>query len=412
MGVRRNPLFILGWVFLTGRFCFAQNLTLPLHGYFHAGRGMPVGADFSGGGVVEISGEGAITSRAVGEAGGHVVFPFLAIDARVRATGLELHGLEDSDCLVGDGGDDPAAAGEIFSSARVIVVRLDPVHPILGPAMAWESLDGLVVTPIGLANISEETLEELNAGGVTIAVEGGSEPGAGLAWGREGGFWVARGVRGISAGVNPDAFAPTMQWMGGKSWDFRREIVLLGMLFGILAGGICLSRSRWAVGAVVGLAAVFCWGADWNNRGVSPVESAAGIVEFDVDRELAVADVWAYVRSHRDADFDLDVSGLVHPMAMEDEQWKNWNLVLWCGSDGRPISLRGRLAADEALAVMMRRVTGAGISFAGEVDSPMRFLAGGELYGAYEIAGQNGAGVRDAETEQTRWGTIVLRAIN
>lgn len=410
---RRIFLGIFISLFLTARFCFGQTLTLPLHGYFHPGRAMPAAADFSeSGGGVELTGEEAITTRFAGQPGAHVVVPFLALDATVRDSQLELHALDDSDCLVGDGGDDPAAAGKLFPAKRLITVRLDPVHPIQGPAMAWETLDGLLVTPIGLANISDEMLRELNVAGVTIAVSGESEPRSVLAWRREGGLWIARGVPSITASATPDAYAPTLQWLGGKSLDFRRQIVLLGTLFGILAGGVCLTRSRWSAIAAAGLVTTFGLAADWNNRGFSPVASAMGIVQFDVDRKLAVADVWVFEQSHRDADFDLAVSGSVHPIAMENSQWRNWNLVLTCGSDGTPVSLSGRLKANEPLAVVMRRVAAAGILSGGPVDSPMRLLAAPSLYGEYEIAGQNGPRQSDAETQHTRWGMIVLKPIN
>ena len=107
-----------------------------------------------------------------------------------------------------------------------------------------------------------------------------------------------------------------------------------------------------------------------------------------------------------------DGTGAMREWRMENGEWKNWNLVLSCDSDGTPISLGGRLKADEPLAVVMRRVTGADLLAGGPVDSPMRLLAAPALYGEFLIAGQNGPRESDADTLWTRWGTVVLKPIN
>ena len=135
-------------------------------------------------------------------------------------------------------------------------------------------------------------------------------------------------------------------------------------------------------------------------------------MHLEIGRSWAVADAWVYEQAHRDADFDLEVSGLVHPIALENSQWKDWNLVLTCGADGVPISLSGRLKADEPVAVVMRRIAGAGMLAGGPVDSPVRLLVVPSLYGEYEIAGQNGPPQSDTDTRWTRWGTVVLNPLN
>ena len=278
--------------------------------------------------------------------------------------------------------------------------------------MAWETLDALLVTPIGLANIPEPTIRELWATGVTLVVIGGREPSVELRWKNETGFWIAPGMKPLPAQVNTDAYGPTLQWIGGKSFANRWDTVLLGAIFGILMGGICLLNSRAGMISAVLLSCVFWYVADSNNQRYSPTASAEGIVRLDVGRNWCVDDVWMFAKAHRDTEFDLAVSGSAHPMMMDEDQWSAANLVLTCGSDGIPVAIHGSVKADEPIAMVMRRIGRADSLAGGPVDSPMRMLVTPGLYADYFVAGQRGPDEWNAGTSRTHFGTIVLRPVS
>jgi hypothetical protein len=408
--VRSLPVIIAA-IFLTAAVSRAQTLSLPLHGYFHPGRAMPVACDFSGSpGSANISGQGAITTRIFSVTGTRAIVPFLAFDPEAHSATFDLHALDDSDLLIAAAQDDLSAAPRLFPGKIIVSLKLDPIHPIEGPAMAWESLDALLLTPVGLANIPEPKLRELWSSGITIVVIAPNSPPTDLPWTKESGCWIARGFKSLPAQVNPDAYAPTLQWTGGKSLATRREIVLLGALFGILLGAIALWPSRTAPTAAICLAVTLCFAADWNSHRHFPVTSAEGIMQIDVGRRWGVDDVWTFQRSHRDTEFDLPLSGSVHPIMMETDQWSQANLILTCGSNGDPVALQGQLKADVPIALVMRKIARADFLAGGPVASPMRLLT--DLYPSFSVQGQRGPDQWATQTPRTHFGAIVLRPIS
>jgi hypothetical protein len=400
-------------IFFSAGVGFAQTISAPLHGYFHPGRAMPVMCNFGAGGEpVVIAQDGAITTQVFGAPNSSAVAPWLVFDSEARGGNLDLRALDDSDVLVADATDDPLLAGSLFPGRRVVTAPLDPVNPIIGPAMAWETLDALLVTPIGLANIPEPKLRELWALGVTIAVSGGAKPAADLPWQNQSGCWIAPAKSPLPAQVNPDVYAPTLQWVGGKSFANRINSVLLAAIFAILLCGICLSYSRAVPLFAAGLTVVFMTFAYWNNQRFSSVSSAQGIVQIDLGRSWNIDDVWTYLRSHRDAQFDLPLSGSVHPIMMETAQWDQANLVLTCASDGSPVALHGRLNADEPIALLTRRLARENSLAGGPVDSPLHLLIAPTLYDNYLIEGQRGPPQWDTQRVRTHFGAVVLQPLN
>jgi hypothetical protein len=406
----RTLALIPAFLFLIAQAAAAQNFSLPLNGYFHPGRAMPIACDFFGSaGSAKLSGDGAITTQIFSVTGAKAIVPYLTFDPEAHSGNLQLRALEDSQLLIADAAEDPAAAARLFAGKPTVTIRLDPVHPIEGPPMAWETLDGLILTPIGLANIPQPALRQLWSAGTTIAVIGGKAPSADLPWKNQDGYWIANGMKSLPAEVNPDVYAPTLQWVGGKSLANRRETVLLATLFAILLAGVDLWPGRAAPLAAVGLAAAFWLAAGWNSQRHSLVSSAEGIVQMDLREPWCVDDLWAYQRSHCDTDFDCSVSGSLHPVMMDQTQWSQADLVLTCGSDGSPVAIHGKLKADQPIAMVMRRETRGDFLAGGPVDSPLRLLAGLSLYADFPVAGQRGPTQWGAETARTHFGSIVLR---
>src|SRR5687768_9382641 len=152
--------------------------TLPLGGYYRPGMCMPVrveGTTTPETGSVELTADGALASRLrVSEGEINAVLPFLAareieemrvngvkVDAKLRAlpSGVRLIGTTI-----------PATRPSTASTAESIVVPLDPLDPVPGPAMAWEAMDELIVDAAGAARLGEQKLLGLLTFGIAIVV--------------------------------------------------------------------------------------------------------------------------------------------------------------------------------------------------------------------------------------------------
>jgi hypothetical protein len=403
--------------------CAADELTLPLQGYFHPGRAMPVRWDFSqpppSGSQIILTGDGAITSRVSGISLSQGIFPWLAIRPninQIRAQtpgGAEslaqpLHPLADAQRLVGVAGDvagdDLSAAAALFSGESVVSIRLDSLHPIAGPASAWESLDGLLLTPAQWGDLSRETRRGLFAAGVTIAVSGNVRPGNSFAWQQSERWWIARPIS-LPRAVNPDAFAPTEGWDFAAPAELRRKTVLLGILFGIFAGAVGLWRNRWTPAALAVIAAMFCMaaGAKYSAPRIGLVRGTVRIAGTP-----PLADLWSYLQSRRDADFNIAADGIVLPIFLDESQPDRCELLLNCDGAGEPISLSGRLRAEEPIALFCRIVSEQLDPATAAVTSPLRALATPAIYPGLSIAGQNSSGT-SASDDPARWPTIQLK---
>jgi hypothetical protein len=416
---RRSHRFAFLIAGLFANICAADALTLPLQGYFHPGRAMPVRWEFSqsppGGSEIILSGDGAVTSRVSQIALPEGIFPWMVLQAdvnHIRAqtpAGVEtisqpLHPLTDAQKLVGVAGNDVAAASQLFPGEEIVPIRLDSLHPISGPAMAWESLDGLILTPGQWQDIPQNTRRDLFAAGVKIAVSGDNPPQESFHWQQTSRWWIARSVS-LPLAVNPDALTPTEGWIAGTPADLGREIVLLGVLFGIFATGIGLWRSRWMPPALAVFSAGFC-SIIASEYSAPRIAEAGGIVQIAQPAELA--DSWTYLESHRDADFNVAAPGIAIPILSDPSQSATCNLVLNCDSAGQPISLSGRLKADEPIALLSRAIAGQIDPVLAPVTSPLRALATPAIYPGLSVAGQL-SNEQPATGAETRWPTILLK---
>ncbi|MGD0460951.1 MAG: hypothetical protein ABSB74_00540 [Tepidisphaeraceae bacterium] len=394
-----------------------DTLSLPLNGYFHPGRAMPVRWDISSAntssGIIQLSASGAIASRVQWSGNPRGIFPWLVFDRNAgdvrwqlpAASGVDfpaLHPLEDSDCLVVSTLDDDSPAAALFPGRRLIL--LHPPINVDGPAMAWETLDAVLLTPDALAKISPSAGADLFAAGVELAVIGEARPDAMLPWRHNGRWWIACSNLRFPATVDSDAYAPAYGWIAGRSGDFRLHIFLLGAIYCLIVCGIALWRSPWMPAAIV--AASICAGFVYasENRKYSPVFRRSGVVRL-ID-EAAFNDHWVYQVSHRDAEISVPVEDSIHPIFYDSSQPKMMNLTIDFGDHGQPVAISGRLVADQPLALMSRRLQ-SGNEGAGLVNpptSPMRLLATEPIYRGFRLQGELGSPMPDDS-----WAGIVLR---
>src|SRR5208337_186605 len=142
-----------------------------LQGYFHPGRAMPV--RWEGLQAVQLSASGAITTRLETVDQSRGVFPWVVIGPNVAnvsdRTLPPLHPLEDSDCLVADVVSNDSDAGSLFPNRRMIAIHVD-ADELTGPAMAWQTLDAILLTPAGFDKIPQPMRHQFFAEGVKLVV--------------------------------------------------------------------------------------------------------------------------------------------------------------------------------------------------------------------------------------------------
>ncbi|MGD0767204.1 MAG: hypothetical protein ABSB42_03170 [Tepidisphaeraceae bacterium] len=383
----------------------ASALSLPLNGYFHPGRAMPVRWENSQ--TVQLSASGAITTHLETVDRPRGVFPWIVIGPNVAnvsdRTFPPLHPLEDSDCLVADAVANDSDAGSLFPNRRMIAVHVD-LDDLTGPAMAWQTLDAILLTPAGFEKIPEPMRRQFVAEGVELAVLSDRQPDARLPWKRSGQWWIASAGMGLPPMVCAEAYAPTYGWAAGRSQAFRRRILLFGAIYCLLVCGVGLWRSRWMPAGIVAASIVAAAVFAFDNQRQSPIFQRSGIVRLIGPATLE--DDWLYQVSHRPAQFTLPLENSVHPIFYDESQAVSLDLSLDCDGRGQPTAITGRLSADEPLALMRRRMPTEPADRRPPTQpatSPLRLLATESIYPGFSLGGQ-----LDAPTTDDSWPTAVL----
>ncbi len=290
--------------------------TLPLQGYHRPGMFMPVRVEGAApGDSIEITGAGVVTTR-VARNGVAAVLVTGAID-NLLVNGANVEGafraVPEGAQLMGQGiAKNPRAA-----EAPVITLALDPLDPVPGPAAAWEALDELIIDAIGAARIGDAKLVELLAAGVTIVVLDAARPPGALPWQREPEGWV---LRQPILGPRGSVFAPAMVPVAGTrpGWPdaFRRQVLLGGVLFAILATGVAMSRAKLMI-AAIGVLVVGAVAAAhaWKSR--QPAVSTVGGSIIVESAPLTQVDAWSYHVASDDTTITLPAGA--RPMAQSTE---------------------------------------------------------------------------------------------
>lgn len=402
----------------------ADSLRLPLEGFYHPGRAMPVMWDRAqnspGDGMIELAADGAISTRVNAAGSFHGVFPWLVAlgetrDVRWRFSaargndlGAALHPVESNERLVGMALDDDLLADDLFSSKRKIRVHLDAAGPIEGPGMAWESLDALVVSPAQLSKMSSSARRDLLAAGVMLAVTGDAPPDDQLPWKRSGRLWVMSCELPSLPMIEPQAYSPTLGWVGGKSWSMRRRTLLATAIFCIASWGVSLWRGRRMPLALAGLCAVTMICAAWADARQSRFSEGFGDVHL-VGIPMGVVDQWHFLRASSDADFLVAAHGLITPLFYDSHSMQEAELTLNCDADGQPTLITGHLKAGSEFAIATRQIDIEQLQKPQKpITSPLRALDVRSLYPGLIAIGQLEETGADASGDKTRWPAVVF----
>jgi hypothetical protein len=368
----------------------ADSLSLPLGGYFHPGRAMPVSWRDSQ--SIQLSAVGAITTRVSSIAQSRGIFPWIVSGSSVSdVSGRDLaplHALDESDALVASAGEDDLEIAALFPGRRVVRVHLEP-DEIRGPAMACETLDGLILSAEAWAKLSKSMRAGLFAEGIQVIVSADAAPDLDFDWKKAGKVRVLCANLNSPPIVNAHAYLPTEGWTAGRDDGFRRRILFLGMIFSLIVCGIGLWRSRWMPAGVIAICAAAGVVFAVANEGQSPISVMQGTVRLIVG-ENQFEDRWVYQISHRDVDFRLPGDGSIQPVFFEPSQADRSKLTLECDGNGNPVAISGHLTADEPLAIMSRTRAPIEYSALATATDPLRLLANSSIYPGFSVAGQSG----------------------
>jgi hypothetical protein len=303
-----------------------------------------------------------------------------------------------------------ASALEIFPGKTIVPIPLDPVRPLPGDPMAWETLDAVVFDEWS----ADAPQEQLISAGVTLIVRNPERPADGWPWQGRSGHWVIfiplTGPRGA---VFPPAYEPAYAWRPGWPTPLRRQAVLLAVVFSIVALAASLWRRSWqATALVVALSAAaiggFAW---WGARQPLVREAGGGMVVNDGSIRY---DRWDYVRPLRSGEVSAPWLGR-KPMLASARHLREIDLRLNCDGSGQPTGFTWRGEAGTTVAFLIRSVDANPgprvIAPQTPVTSPMLALVrGGYLSEGDVVEGEIGPDEPEVDAGWSEiWPSVVVR---
>ncbi len=314
--------------------------------------------------TLTITAEGAIPSEYVADGNADAVVPWLPLlesAGAPRISGssdslLTMHALSEDQRLVALAGEGAQSPGVLFPNARVVTIDLDMSRPLLEPALAWEGLDGVMLSPAAANQLSPHQVELLESAGVTLAVRAAAPPDGRWPWKRQGDFWVLRhepaGPRQV---VEPLGYTPTYSWPRGWPPGFRRQLLLASLVFILLAVAVSMWRRRATVIAMVAFCAASAGLLAWWYSRQSPMLDLAGGV-MSSGGSLAQIDLWHWRSPLRPADGKFAVGGLTYPILPDAKHATVAGLHLVCRPDGTPAAFEFHLDSQQSIAFLTRLV--------------------------------------------------------
>ncbi len=401
------------------------DVQLPLQGYYHPGRYMPVTVRATGESPawVTLKADGAVpTVVASPPVGVDVTVPWLvvrqgatrltsAVGADERPVEVELRALDESkQRLVAVYDASAVDFAKTLFPGREVIALTNPPGLLAGPAAAWEALDGAVLDRMP----PPERVAALLAAGTTLAVRESDAPRDNWPWQLVGDYWVLRpaivGPRGATAG---GAYDPPQMWDPGRPPAARRQAVLLGVVFALLAVGVSLWRSRLMIVAMLGLCAVSTLAALAWRRQLSPIIEANGGVIVTSD-DFTQRDDWIYRRHLEPTPGSIAGAGLLKPVFASAAQIARTSIRLdVAGRDDASLRFSYRLEPGWTLAFLTRRAAPARWPGAPTtpVNSPLREIAPLYLVPGLTLAGELPDQLPSGESPPAgvdRWPAVVI----
>jgi hypothetical protein len=426
-------------------FCAAQDsVTLPLQGYYHPGRYMPIHVVATGQSkdqTVRIDAPGSLWTWVKTE-GGHIdaIVPWLAIDDRPRAAGAlqwsflprigsspiqpPLKPLSEQQRLIGFAGPSSAAAlkiaAGIYPGDELIPIALNPAEPLGGPPAAWEALDLVVLDAAAAVRIGEARFAPLVGSGVAFAVQSNGSaaapPWPHWPWQQqEGGWWIMRFAPAGPkvASYEAAAYEPIANWRSGWPWSIRRQILLMAAALVIPMLLLALWRPRGtAIWALLLSGASLCGMGAWGNWRKPNLTIVANVKVIGAD--ITQDDQWYYQISHLRTTSLLRWADVTKPIFSSPARLDECDARLMCYPNGDPDFIFFNLLAGHKLAVLWRRCGPQGpiATPSDRVTTPMLGMVR-ELYlgPGDRVLGElsTPAVIGEAYLQSTQWAGVVVK---
>jgi xanthosine utilization system XapX-like protein len=288
-------------IFLFAQNVIAQSIRLPLDGYYRPGEYMPVRVEANS--EMMLQTDGVMNTR-ISHGGIAPVFTMSATADQLKTGGpsVSIHSLQPDEKLVGSAGPiDRATAQRIFPGARIISVSLNSADPLPGPAVAWSSLDAVVLDAL------PKNFADFLPTGMTLAVRSANPPDRRLAWRHVADAWVLSAdlLPAHPALLGEDAYLPTESWTPQMPAQLRELIVLVAVLVCCLMLATVFSPVRWRLPALAAVAVISSVGIlVWKNHQPAAME-LSGVISHDK---------WIYQTTLRGTEITMPMDGVVYPV--------------------------------------------------------------------------------------------------
>ena len=367
------------WVLAFGFSAHADSVTLPLQGYYHPGRYMPVrvigepaGGKPSG---IMIRGDETVSCTLNSRTGEKIdalvpVMPIGAQTSQLHWAWLEqpghyitppLHPLSDRERLVGYAGvssvDAAAITREIYPDCDPIREKLNPAQPLPGMPACWEALDVIATDAPTMQRIDEQHVSSLLGAGVAFAVKAEKPPLPHWPWKRAShGWWTLSYVPAgpAAATYNAQAYAPLIGMAEGWPPAMRRRYLFEGCGFVVVMLLLALWRPRYILFMGIFVTGAVAFTMLYWHQWERPLRIVEGKVRI-ITPEMTQDDDWAFFiapernfsrsRWVNTMKLVLPKPGMVGAMDPRIE----------CFSNGDPDALAFNILPHERAAVLCRR---------------------------------------------------------
>jgi hypothetical protein len=340
--------------------CFAQAApALPLEGWYRTGRYMPVRLNR---GQSKITASGAVSTDRDAIETTPTIVPVLIFTSNVSDLRIDgsppngaasLRPLSSRQQLVAVAGSGDRLAAKLFPGESIVTVHVDPLDPLPGPELAWQTLDALILDAPWPGSFDPHKIPNLLAGGTEIAVRSLDRPDNTLPWEAIDGGWVLRPfIAGpIGCDGNLEAYSPVSGWHPDLPESTRLQTVVVAVLFSIAILACLLLPATWrltAMGIATAAAALAVDG--WRTHSPALFTGTGSVIIHSAP--VLQSDHWEFIAARNAATGTCDFTTETWPIFADPSQALASNISLqWKGTAGQ---LKFDLPPDGKLAFVSR----------------------------------------------------------
>ena len=377
----------------------AVDLTLPLNGYWRAGKYMPLRVSVrDAGSTIDIGGDGVIAVRLPLRDGRFEgIVPMLTMSEPRGVVDRPMRQLSPDQRLVGFTTIDLQLARQLFPGDTIVPIQLNAADPLPGPAIAWETLDAVVLENSN-SNISDLKLQQLTDCGVAVV---------------RGGQISKRSIAGPRfAAEDLAAFAPVQGWAADWPVAFRRAIFLCAVGFSIIVLGVGLMRFKHSALILIlvcaaATAGLWMW---WHSRPTVLTQCGSILVR---DGANSQRDLWIFQATASGSQSRMPFSETTRPYFESKLDREAMKVILSCDETGAPREFAFNLLPGQKIGFLMRSFIPTPPSTLQQPkDSPLERLAKRMyLHQGLKVIGESDSLLRlDLPKYGVQWPTLVIES--